>query len=99
MSNSLMLFCVTRICLRTMRSRRSIGTQFSAERCGTRAADSAARWPWQPTTTFHDDHHRYFHCNFGQHVLWFDWLFGTLRTVKRSYGEEAFGGRGVVKME
>ncbi|KAL1500707.1 hypothetical protein AB1Y20_013354 [Prymnesium parvum] len=52
-------------------------------------------WPWQPTSAFHDDHHRYFHCNFGQHVLWYDWLFGTLRNVGRSYGEEVFGGKGL----
>jgi len=51
-------------------------------------------WPWQPTTMYHDDHHRYFHVNFGQHVLWFDWLFGTLRVVQRKYGEECFGGHG-----
>ena len=36
---------------------------------------------WQGTTTFHDDHHKHFHCNFGQHVLWFDHLFGTMRSV------------------
>lgn len=51
-------------------------------------------WPWQPTTCFHDDHHKHFHCNFGQHVLWFDRLFGTLRTVGARYGEDVFGGQG-----
>ena len=53
-------------------------------------------FPWQPSSMYHDDHHRYFHCNFGQHVLWFDWMFGTLRTVKRKYGEHRFGGKGGV---
>jgi len=55
---------------------------------------ATAPWPWQPTSLYHDDHHRYFHVNFGQHVLWFDWIFGTLRTVRRTYGEECFGGKG-----
>ena len=59
-------------------------------------------WPWQPTSQFHDDHHRYFHCNFGQHVLWLDRVFGTLRSVRREYGEAKFvdrwdGGGGVKK--
>ena len=55
-------------------------------------------FPWQPTTMYHDDHHRYFHVNFGQHVLWFDWVFGTLRKVNRTYGEGCFGGKGGVAM-
>ena len=25
--------------------------------------------PWHPPSRFHDDHHRYFHCNFGQSLL------------------------------
>ena len=44
--------------------------------------------------TFHTRLRRYFHCNFGQHVLWFDWIFGTLRNVGRAYGEDTFGGKG-----
>ena len=55
---------------------------------------STSSWPWQPTSAFHDDHHKHFHCNFGQHVLWYDWLFGTLRNVGRAYGEDNFGGKG-----
>ena len=51
-------------------------------------------WPWQPTSCFHDDHHKHFHCNFGQHVLWFDAAFGTLRSLGKVYGEDVFGGRG-----
>ena len=51
-------------------------------------------WPWQPTSKYHDDHHRYFHCNFGQHILLFDQLFGTLYDPSREYGESIFGGKG-----
>eukprot|EP00756_Hemistasia_phaeocysticola_P020158 Hpha_TRINITY_DN15705_c2_g19::TRINITY_DN15705_c2_g19_i1::g.42128::m.42128/K00227/SC5DL, ERG3; Delta7-sterol 5-desaturase len=51
-------------------------------------------WPWQPTTKFHDDHHRYFHCNFGQHTMAFDHLFGTTRVISRKYSEKVFGGKG-----
>jgi lathosterol oxidase len=50
--------------------------------------------PWQPPSQFHDDHHKYFHCNFGQSSLWWDGLWGTLRRVGRRYGEDVFGGKG-----
>ena len=50
--------------------------------------------PWQPPSLFHDDHHRYFHCNFGQSSLLWDRLYGTLRRTGRRYGETVFGGRG-----
>lgn len=53
-----------------------------------------AVWPWQPNTMFHDDHHRYFHCNFGFNSYLFDWLHGTLRVKEREYGENIFGGFG-----
>jgi len=53
-----------------------------------------APWPWQPTTFFHDDHHRYFHLNFGQHTLFYDYLFGTLRDGRMKYTELVFGGKG-----
>eukprot|EP01062_Namystynia_karyoxenos_P060351 TRINITY_DN51907_c0_g1_i1.p2 TRINITY_DN51907_c0_g1~~TRINITY_DN51907_c0_g1_i1.p2 ORF type:complete len:392 (+),score=142.17 TRINITY_DN51907_c0_g1_i1:77-1177(+) len=49
---------------------------------------------WQPSTKFHDDHHRYFHCNFGQHLLIHDQFFGTVRKVGRRYSEAVFGGHG-----
>jgi lathosterol oxidase len=51
-------------------------------------------WPWQPTSKYHDDHHRYFHCNFGQHILLFDQICGTIRQETREYSEEIFGGKG-----
>ncbi|MCA9719395.1 MAG: sterol desaturase family protein [Myxococcales bacterium] len=53
-----------------------------------------SRIPWQPSSMFHDDHHRHFHCNFGQHLTFWDRVHGTLRRVDRRYGETVFGGRG-----
>lgn len=53
-----------------------------------------SRIPWQGPSTFHDDHHAHFHCNFGQHLAIFDRLHGTLRRHGRTYGKEAFGGKG-----
>src|SRR5262249_9246751 len=50
--------------------------------------------PWMPSTYFHDDHHRYFHVNYGQHLLLWDRLYGTLRRDGRRYGIEVFGGQG-----
>jgi lathosterol oxidase len=51
--------------------------------------------PWQPPSQFHDDHHRYFHCNFGQSSQLWDRAYGTLRRLGRKYGESVYGGRGV----
>ena len=48
--------------------------------------------PWQPAVQFHDDHHRLFHLNFGQSLIVWDWLFGTLRQRSRRYGENVFVG-------
>ncbi|KAL4229152.1 hypothetical protein ACF0H5_012190 [Mactra antiquata] len=53
-----------------------------------------AVWPWQPSSMFHDDHHRYFHCNFGFNTLIFDRFHGTLRKKNYKYGEKVFGGDG-----
>ncbi|MCA9562050.1 MAG: sterol desaturase family protein [Myxococcales bacterium] len=50
--------------------------------------------PWQGPSLFHDDHHKHFHCNFGQHLMIWDRMHGTLRRVKRRYGKDVFGGRG-----
>lgn len=50
--------------------------------------------PWQPPSKFHDDHHRHFHVNFGQHLMLWDRMHGTLRRQNRRYGPEVFGGRG-----
>jgi lathosterol oxidase len=53
-----------------------------------------SRLPWQGSSRFHDDHHVYFHCNYGQNLPIFDRLHGTHRRVDRRYGEDVFGGRG-----
>ena len=51
-------------------------------------------WPWQASTSYHDDHHAHFHVNFGQHLMLWDRLHGTLRRADRRYGEDVFGGEG-----
>lgn len=40
--------------------------------------DFRADIPFQAPVRFHDDHHRYFHANYGQSVMLFDWMFGTM---------------------
>ena len=55
--------------------------------------------PWQGPSMYHDDHHTQFHCNFGQHLMIWDKIHGTLRRQKRGYGSEVFGGRGKVEGE
>lgn len=50
--------------------------------------------PWQGPTAFHDDHHLHFHVNFGQHLMIWDRLHGTLRRRDRRDGQDVFGGRG-----
>ena len=55
--------------------------------------------PWQPPSQYHDDHHALFHVNFGQHLMIWDRLFGTLRRQNRRYGKENFGGRGAADGE
>jgi len=54
-----------------------------------------SRLPWQGPSTFHDDHHVHFHCNFGQVLMLWDRLHGTLRRRNRRYGVDVFGGKGV----
>lgn len=53
-----------------------------------------ALWPWQPPSIFHDNHHKYFHVNFGFNSFFFDWFHDTLRREDREYGEDIFGGKG-----
>lgn len=50
--------------------------------------------PWHSSSSFHDDHHLYFHCNYGQHIAIFDRFHGTHRRHGRRYGKDVFGGRG-----
>ena len=47
-------------------------------------------WPWQNDSKFHDDHHRYFHCQFGQNLDWWDRLHGTMRKPNLQYSESSF---------
>jgi lathosterol oxidase len=56
-----------------------------------------SRLPWQGPSTYHDDHHVHFHCNFGQCLMLWDRLHGTLRRVGRRYGVDVFGGKGVAQ--
>ncbi len=54
------------------------------------------RWPLplHSGNRFHDDHHVFFHCNYGHHTQMFDRLHGTVRRTDRTYGPDVFGGRG-----
>lgn len=45
---------------------------------------------WEPTTQYHDDHHKYFHVNYGQSLILWDWMCGTLRTHRGNYNENKF---------
>ncbi|XP_076317878.1 methylsterol monooxygenase 1-like [Tachypleus tridentatus] len=53
-----------------------------------------AIWPWQPNSMFHDDHHQFFHCNFGFNLTLWDKLHGTFRIKSRIYNENTFYGYG-----
>jgi len=50
--------------------------------------------PWQPDTMFHDNHHQYFHVNFGFNMELWDQLHGTYRRKDRIYREDIFYGFG-----
>jgi len=50
--------------------------------------------PWQPDCIFHDNHHQYFHVNFGFNVELWDRLHGTLRQKDKIYREDIFWGKG-----
>lgn len=54
----------------------------------------SSRIPWQGPSTYHDDHHAHFHVNFGQHLMFWDRIHGTLRRKDRKYGVDVFGGKG-----
>ncbi|KAK2719972.1 uncharacterized protein LOC136036473 [Artemia franciscana] len=55
-----------------------------------------AHWwqPWQPDCIFHDNHHQYFHVNFGFNIFFWDKLHGTYRQKDRIYREDIFYGKG-----
>jgi len=46
--------------------------------------------PFHRDNRFHDDHHVYFHCNYGHHTQLFDRLHGTVRKLDRHYDETTF---------
>eukprot|EP00091_Calanus_sinicus_P021206 TRINITY_DN6170_c0_g1_i1.p1 TRINITY_DN6170_c0_g1~~TRINITY_DN6170_c0_g1_i1.p1 ORF type:complete len:380 (+),score=74.40 TRINITY_DN6170_c0_g1_i1:118-1257(+) len=50
--------------------------------------------PWQPDCIFHDNHHQYFHVNFGFNVELWDEIHGTARQKDRIYREDIFWGKG-----
>merc|ERR1711976_955288 len=50
--------------------------------------------PWQPDCIFHDNHHQYFHVNFGFNIEYWDKLHGTFRRKDRIYREDIFWGHG-----
>ena len=49
-----------------------------------------AVWPWQPPSSYHDDHHKYFHCNYGFTTYIWDWLHDTMHKHDHKYGEDIF---------
>ncbi|KAJ8866408.1 hypothetical protein PR048_032251 [Dryococelus australis] len=55
-----------------------------------------AQWwqPWQPDAIFHDNHHQYFHVNFGFNCYIWDKIHGTYRRKDRIYTEDTFYGQG-----
>lgn len=59
------------------------------------------RWPLplHSGNRFHDDHHVYFHCNYGHHTQIFDLLHETVRRAGRRYGIDVFGDRGAPENE
>lgn len=50
--------------------------------------------PWQPDAIFHDNHHQYFHVNYGFNIKYWDKLHGTYRRKDRIYSESTFYGKG-----
>jgi len=50
--------------------------------------------PWQPDCIFHDNHHQYFHVNFGFNVELWDTMHGTYRQKDKIYREDIFYGAG-----
>lgn len=50
--------------------------------------------PWQPDAIFHDNHHQYFHVNFGFNMFIWDKIHGTYRQKSKVYREDIFYGKG-----
>ncbi|CAH0725407.1 unnamed protein product, partial [Brenthis ino] len=51
--------------------------------------------PWQPSSTFHDQHHEFFHCNFGFNLTLWDKLHGTMRKTNQVYSEDIYYGKAI----
>lgn len=51
-------------------------------------------WKWQAPVKFHDDHHKYFHVNYGPMVVWWDKMFGSYLYEEEAntttYNEDTF---------
>ncbi len=58
-----------------------------------------ARWklPFHSDNRFHDDHHVYFHCNYGHHTALWDRWHSTVRHPGRRYDEHHWGDAPQVK--
>jgi lathosterol oxidase len=52
-------------------------------------------FPWQPTSLYHDDHHQFFHVNYGQTLTIWDRVGGTFYDKGKSYGEKRFSDVGL----
>ncbi|XP_035215092.1 methylsterol monooxygenase 1-like isoform X2 [Stegodyphus dumicola] len=61
---------------------------------GHSGAKIKSLWPWQPDSMYHDNHHEFFHVNFGLNTKLFDYLHGTLRKEDHIYSENIFYGYG-----
>ena len=56
--------------------------------------------PLHGSNSFHDDHHKYFHVNFGFLTPLFDMIHDTARREGHRYKEDTFtGGKGIVNLE
>lgn len=56
------------------------------------------RIPLHGSNKFHDDHHKYFHVNFGFTCSLFDKIHNTVRRDGHHYNEQTFnGGQGIVR--
>ncbi len=47
-------------------------------------------WKWVATVTHHDQHHRYFNCNYGLYFIFWDRWMGTLHPQYESDFEQSF---------
>jgi Delta7-sterol 5-desaturase len=47
-------------------------------------------FPWQPKSIFHDDHHQFFHFNFGQNLDFWDRIHGSILKEKKENPENKY---------